>query len=101
MEVQIAKTKDLQQLKALISVFENVFEMKNFEMPDETHLQKLLKEETFFAVTASVENKLVGGLTVYVLDQYYSKKPLAFIYDLAVLTEYQRKGIGRKLMEFT
>jgi aminoglycoside 3-N-acetyltransferase I len=36
-----------------------------------------------------------------VLDQYYSTKPLAYLYDLAVLTEYQRKGVGRKLIEFT
>lgn len=41
----------------------------------------------------------MGGLTVYILDQYYSKKPLAYIYDLAVLKEFQRKGIGKQLIK--
>lgn len=52
------------------------------------------------AVTAKCEQKVIAGLTVYVLDQYYSEKPLAYIYDLAVLNEYQRMGVGRKLIAF-
>lgn len=75
--------------------------MENFKRPDQTHLKSLLNKETFFAVTAKTEHKIIAGLTVYVLDQYYSEKPLAYIYDLAVSVEYQRKGVGRKLIEFT
>jgi len=41
----------------------------------------------------------VGGLTGYRLDPYYSEKPLAYIYDLAVKKERQRQGIGKKLIE--
>ncbi|MEX1014791.1 MAG: GNAT family N-acetyltransferase [Candidatus Paceibacterota bacterium] len=37
-------------------------------------------------------------MTVYTLEQYYSEKPLAYVYDLAVSVEYQRKGIARQLM---
>jgi aminoglycoside 3-N-acetyltransferase I len=47
------------------------------------------------------EQKIIAGLTVYVLDLYYSEKPLAYIYDLAVLPEYQRIGVGKKLVGFT
>jgi aminoglycoside 3-N-acetyltransferase I len=101
LEIQILKSDDLEGLKELITVFENVFEMENFKLPNETHLQRLLKKETFIAVVAKTENKIMAGLTVYVLDQYYSTKPLAYIYDLAVMTEYQRQGVGKKLMEFT
>jgi aminoglycoside 3-N-acetyltransferase I len=100
-EPQISKLQSLDELTELISVFEDVFEMMNFERPTETHLQSLLKKDTFFAVIARLDNKIIGGLTVYVLDQYYSEKPLAYIYDLAVLTEHQRKGVGRKLIAFT
>lgn len=100
-EIQILKPHDLDQLNDLITVFEDVFEMKNFRRPDQAHLQSLLKKETFFAVTAKTEGKIIAGLTVYVLDQYYSRKPLAYIYDLAVLSEYQRKGVGKRLIEFT
>lgn len=34
------------------------------------------------------------------LDQYYSERPLAYLYDLAVLAAYQREGIGKRLIAF-
>ena len=101
MKIQILQSNNLEELKELIAVFEEVFEMKNFRLPPDEHLQKLLEKATYFPVIAKIENKIVGGLTVYILDQYYSQKPLAYIYDLAVLTEYQRKGVGKSLIEFT
>ncbi len=100
-EIKILQPDRLQELNELISVFENVFEMRGFHRPSQTHLQNLLNKNNFFAVIAKTENKIIGGLTVYVLDQYYSEKPLAYIYDLAVLAEYQRKGVGRSLIKFT
>jgi aminoglycoside 3-N-acetyltransferase I len=51
------------------------------------------------AFVALKENEVVGGLTIYTLHQYYSEKPLAYIYDLAVKVELQRRGIGRKLID--
>jgi aminoglycoside 3-N-acetyltransferase I len=100
-EIQILQSNNITELNELISVFEDVFEMENFERPGQPHLQNLLSREHFFAVVAKNGNKIIGGLTVYILDQYYSEKRLAYIYDLAVLAEYQRKGVGRKLIEFT
>ena len=101
MEIQLLQPTNLAELNELISVFADVFEMEGFMPPSQTHLQKLLHKEHFFAVVAKYENKIIGGLTVYVLDQYYSEKPLAYIYDLAVLPKHQRKGVGRKLIAFT
>lgn len=99
--LQILKSENIKEFVDLILVFEDVFEMKNFNLPSQQHLQKLLNQENFYAVTAKINDQVIGGLTVYVLDQYYAEKPLAYIYDLAVLTRYQRKGIGRKLIAFT
>lgn len=92
---------DLAKFKELILVFEDVFEMENLKLPHENHLQRLLNKDTFFAVVAKINDKVIGGLTIYVLDQYYSEKPLAYIYDLAVLTTHQRKGVGNQLIKFT
>jgi aminoglycoside 3-N-acetyltransferase I len=100
-EIQVLKPSDLKEFQALIKVFEDVFEMEDFKIPNDAHLQKLLEKEGFFAVAAKHENKVIGGLTVYTIDQYYSLRPLAYIYDLAVMVAYQRKGIGKKLIEFT
>jgi aminoglycoside 3-N-acetyltransferase I len=100
-EIEILGSNDIDKLDELISVFESVFEMENFKRPSKTHFQKLLSKDNFLAVIAKTDNKIIGGLTVYLLDQYYSERPLAYLYDLAVLTEYQRNGIGKKLIEFT
>ena len=100
MSVEIIKleAKDIDIFKELIRLFEDVFEMKNFKLPDENHLQQLLEKDSFFAFVALIDNKVVGGLTSYTLQQYYSRLPLVYIYDLAVKTEFQRQGIGRMLL---
>lgn len=98
--ISVLSKNDLAALQELVQVFENVFEMENFQRPEDSHLQALLAKETFYAVTARIDDNVVGGLTIYVLDQYYSTKPLAYLYDLAVLEIYQRKGIGKKLVAF-
>ena len=101
MDVTISKLQTIAELQELISVFQDVFEMDGHKRPGELHLENLLKKETFFAVIASMNNKIIGGLTVYVLHQYFSEKPIAHIYDLAVLKPFQRQGVGSKLMKFT
>ena len=89
---------DFDRFIEVIRLFEDVFEMKNFKMPDSNHLQSLLSKSDFFVFAAFQDDKVIGGLTAYVLDQYYSEKPLAYIFDLAVDTKYQRQGIGKKLI---
>lgn len=90
---------DLQEFVQLIQVFEDVFEMKNFMMPNEKHLQNLLAQENFMAFVALDENsKVVAGLTAYTLTQYYATKPLVYIFDLAVTKSRQRNGIGKALI---
>ncbi|HEX2919688.1 MAG TPA: GNAT family N-acetyltransferase [Bacteroidales bacterium] len=100
-KIKILQQNNIEEFCELISVFENVFKMDPYTRPGETHLKKLLQNNHFYAIVTLVEKRIIAGLTLYVLDQYYSEKPLAYIYDLAVLPEYQRKGIGRRLVEFT
>lgn len=100
-DIQVLQSHELSGFKELIAVFERVFEMENFKLPNDFHLQNLMNKNTFFAIVARTNNKIIGGLTLYILDQYYSVKPLAYMYDLAVLPEFQRKGVGKSLVEFT
>jgi GNAT superfamily N-acetyltransferase len=97
-EVKKLGDKDLDKFTALIRVFENVFEMEDFSIPDNNYLQHLLEKDDFLVFVAMLDDKVVGGLTAYTLQQYYSTKPLVYLYDLAVLTDYQRQGIGKKLI---
>ncbi|MBB5437978.1 ribosomal protein S18 acetylase RimI-like enzyme [Pedobacter sp. AK017] len=94
----IQKTKDVAHFDALIRLFEEVFEMKDFVMPPADHLERLLARDDFFVFVVLRDGEVIGGLTSYTLRQYYSTSPLVYIYDLAVATAYQRKGIGKMLI---
>jgi aminoglycoside 3-N-acetyltransferase I len=100
MSVEIRKLNghDIDLFKELILLFEVVFEMENFQLPHDNHLQQLLKKESFFVFVALTNDKVVGGSTSYTLQQYYSVSPLVYIYDMAVKTSFQRQGIGKKLI---
>ena len=102
MEIQIKRMThhDMDDFTELIDLFENVFDMRNFVRPDDEHLQNLLMNHNFLVLVAKADNKVLGGLTMYILDQYYSTKPLAYISDLAVLREYQRQGVGGMLIRY-
>lgn len=97
-EIKKLNGTDLDKFIELIRVFEAVFEMKNFKMPSESYLQTLLNSDNFFVFAAIQEEKIIGGLTAYVMHQYYSQSPLIYIFDLAVKKEFQYKGIGKKLI---
>lgn len=98
LEIKRLNSQDIDNFIELTRIFEDVFEMKNLSIPDNKHLLKLLKRSDFIVFVAITENQIIGGLTAYVLEQYYSKKPLIYIYDLAVKTKYQRQGAGKKLI---
>ncbi len=100
MEIKLLSHQEPDEFITMIRLFEDVFEMENFVMPEKRHLEALLQKPGFMAVAAKDGNKTIGAMTVYTLDQYYSTKPLAYIYDLAVLQAYQRKGVGKKLIAF-
>ncbi len=89
---------EIEEFISLIGVFEIVFEMENFTLPRQDHLERLLAREDFHVFVAKQGNRVVGGLTAYSLQQYYSTRPLVYVFDLAVVSELQYKGIGKKLM---
>ncbi len=90
--------KDLDKFIQLIKLFETVFEMEDLQMPDNEYLRTQLLKSDFLVFVVSAGNKVVGGLTAYTLNQYYSKAPQVYIYDLAVKSTMQRKGIGKLLI---
>ena len=79
----------------MLDVFEDVFEIKNFEYPSMKHLEELLQKDDFFVFVAVSEAKIVGGLTVYSLTQYYSEAPLVYVYDVAVLKKINVKTLAK------
>ncbi len=100
MEIEYKKLEieDLSCLTELIKLYEEVFEMEDFTLPDAQYLQSLLEKETVIFYAAIIDKKVVGGLTAHILPSTYFPSSEVYIYDLAVETEFQRKGIGRQLI---
>lgn len=100
MAIEIKKllSNNLDEFTALINVFKHIFEWENLSLPNRMHLQRVLANPHLIVLIAKTDQKVVGGLTAHVLDRYDSEKPLVYVYDLAVLPDLQRKGIGRQLM---
>ncbi|WP_338762970.1 GNAT family N-acetyltransferase [Bernardetia sp. ABR2-2B] len=96
--------QDLPLLKELIKIFEEVFEMENFVLPNDKYLQSLLENESMIFFVAALENeegevKVLGGLRAYILPSVYYASSEIYLYDLGVTPTFQRQGIGTKLME--
>jgi aminoglycoside 3-N-acetyltransferase I len=90
---------DLGDFIRLVNVFRTVFDITKMENTETAYLQNLLNQSHFQAVVAKSDGEVVGGLTVYLLDQYHTANRLAYLYDVAVLQPYQRQGIGKKLLQ--
>lgn len=91
--------EDIEWLQALVHLYAEVFERADFSMPPTKHLQSLLENDQLIFYTALSGNTVAGGLTAHVLPSVYFPASELYIYDLAVRTEYQRKGIGRQLIQ--
>ncbi len=90
---------NLDELVKLIELYENVFEMEPFQYPSFNYLEKLLKNENTILMIAKYEEEIVAGLTAHQLPSTYFEANEVYVYDLAVRQDFQRKGIGTRLME--
>lgn len=97
--VKKLEVTEIDTFLELIQLFEAVFEMKDFSMPPVQHLQELLAQKTFLVFVALHNGKVAGGLTAYSMRQYYNTREAVYVYDLAVASSMQRKGIGSALID--
>lgn len=74
-----------------------VFETESAPLTDD-YLQALLSRRDFWALAALDGDAVLGGLTAHTLPMTRSESAEVFIYDLAVVPERQRQGIGRRLV---
>ena len=89
---------DVQIFQTLLDLFAHVFETDKNKAPGKAHLEKLLQDSKFVVFVAIYGNEIAGGLTAYELVDYYSEGSEIFIYDIAIKPEFQRKGLGKKLI---
>ena len=96
---QIHFVKSAEEFQGLLEVFREVFDWEESEFPDSSYFANLLENPQLLVLIAKAEDKIVGGLTAYVLPGYQTKKSSIFIYDLGVATNFQRQGIGKSLID--
>ena len=97
-DVRKLRSSDTDKLKELLLLFSDVFGQTAFSMPADAHLQKMLGNPQHLVFTAWRQGVLAGGATAYVLPEFETEGSLVYLYDLAVKTELQRKGIGQQLI---
>jgi aminoglycoside 3-N-acetyltransferase I len=91
-------THHLTEFIELLQIYEAVFDMPDFHLPDKSYLKNLLSGDDLIIYTATHESAVVGGLTAYVLPSCYSRSAEIYIYDFAVHTDFQKKGVGKQLL---
>ena len=99
LKIKRLSKSDLPTFKLLINLFNIVFEEDQPMIGSDANLSKLLGDHHFTAIVALYEHEVVGGLTAYELPMYYSDSSEMFLYDLAVKPAYQRKGVGKRLIQ--
>ena len=98
-QTRLLRPHEVADFAALVALFAEVFEHDNPAPPGEAHLGRVMQQPHFMAMVATAGTRVVGGLTAYILDGYYTKKQQVYLYDVAVHPDFQRQGIGRKLVD--
>jgi len=90
--------RQVPQFRQLINLFGNVFEEpKTYieNQPRDDYLLSLLKTDTFIAIAAVKDERIIGGLVAYELKKFEQMRSETYIYDLAVDERYRRQGVAK------
>src|SRR6266540_4219683 len=92
---------DTTRLKQLLAVFGEAFEDRaayQGAVPRDFYLEMFLADARCITVVAMDGHKVIGGLVAYELPKFEQERKEIYIYDLAVLEEYRRRGIATGLI---
>lgn len=93
---------DSESFRDLLTVFGEAFEDKDSycaAQPGAAYLEDLLGGDSFVALAAQAEGRVIGGLAAYVLKKFEQERSEIYIYDLAVLEGWRRRGVATALIE--
>lgn len=93
---------DLPLMDALLTTFGEVFgdvETYSGNRPGADYLRRLLGGESFIALAALKEDRVIGGLAAYELRKFEQPRSEIYIYDLAVSAAHRREGVATALIE--
>lgn len=89
--------EDQELAHQLFTLMAEVFEEERQPL-SAGYIDQLLSQEVFWAMAAFWDQELVGGITAHTLPMTRSESAELFVYDIAVRSDYQRRGVGRRLV---
>lgn len=93
--------EDVALMRSVLDMFGAVFEEPRTysgAQPGADYLARLLGSDTFIALAAMKDGKVLGGLAAYVLPKFEQERSEIYIYDLAVDAAHRRVGIATALI---
>ena len=93
---------DTALMESLLTTFGEAFdEVDTFSRnrPGAAYLRRLLARDSFIALAAVSDGKVVGGLAAYELHKFEQERSEIYIYDLAVAAAHRREGIATALIQ--
>jgi ribosomal protein S18 acetylase RimI-like enzyme len=98
MEIKKVTKDDLGIINDLLA---NHIDASDFpgRLPTITHLETLLTDDRCYLLAAIIDTKVVGYSLAYRFPSLYAVGNMAYLYDIDVVPEHRREGIGRLLVE--
>jgi aminoglycoside 3-N-acetyltransferase I len=97
LKIKRVSSTDLKDARQLFTLMARVFAEPAEPLSDD-YIARLLSRPEFWALAAFSGAEIIGGITAHVLPMTRSESSELFIYDLAVHADFQRKGVGRRLV---
>lgn len=97
-EIRRLTVEDAELARAAFAMMSAVFD-EGGETLGDAHLHGLLRRPEVWALAALAGGEPVGVLTAHLLPMTRAETFELFVYDLAVRPDWQRRGVGRALVE--
>jgi aminoglycoside 3-N-acetyltransferase I len=99
MEIRVERltSNDRDRARRLFRVMAEIFSEECAPL-SEGYLDQLLRRKEFWALAAYADDDIIGGVTAHTLPMTRTESSEIFLYDIAVESEYRRKGVGRRLL---
>lgn len=96
--VRRLRAGDRTLARETFALMARVFETESEHLSD-AYLDGLLRRPDFWVIAAVDDRQVIGGLTAHTLAMTEFEGSEVFLYDIAVSEDFQRRGIGRQLVE--
>jgi len=101
-DTRVLNSRDIDLLRSIVELFAREFEESPDPLApraDDGYLARLLARESFVAIAALADGVVVGGITGHVLPKTGEARSELYLYDLAVASDWRRRGIATAMIE--